>query len=99
MRETEFAVPKRCDLSRAAGKIEEICARFGLTVAMKGTLSAYPGCVHWHYRNGREKGTLELTLAVPERRLWASVHTNRQAAWIDAMLPRVRKEIENVLTF
>ena len=69
----------------------------GLHVAMKGTLASYPGCVHWHYKKQREKGTLELTLLPGGRRIWASVHSGRKASWIETLLPRVRRDVELAL--
>lgn len=84
MKEIEFAVPRGCDLGSAEEIIETICAQEGLLLAMKGSLSTYPGCVHWHYKNQNEKGTLELTLYVPERRIWAKIQDGRKAPWIEA---------------
>jgi hypothetical protein len=48
MREIDFAVPRNADLTQAAKLIEKICAQHELILARKGSLAAYPGCVHWH---------------------------------------------------
>jgi hypothetical protein len=39
--------------------------------------------MHWHYKRGRQRGTLEITLWPLGRRAWFAVHANRGAAWID----------------
>jgi hypothetical protein len=98
MREIEFQLPSGYDLRNAEELIERVCAAHGLQPAMKSTLASYPGSVHWHYKRGNEKGTLELTVAPGPRRIWAQVHTNRNGAWIAEVLPRVRQEIEQALT-
>jgi hypothetical protein len=97
MRESEFAVPKNCDLRKADRLIEEICARRGLQLAMKGTTASYPGSFHWHFKQPKQKGTLELTLHIPTRRLWAKISEGRKAPWIDKELPALRRTIESAL--
>lgn len=98
MQEVEFVIPKRCNLEGAEKLIEEVCNAMGLEVAMKGSLSAYPGSIHWHYKMGRkQKGTLELTLFMAGRRIWAQVQSSRNAQWIDDVLPKVRRSIESRL--
>ncbi len=97
MEQIEFSVPARCDLRKAEALIERVCAAHGLQAAMKGKLSSYPGSIHWHYKKRAEKGTLELTLLPRERRIWAAIHTNRQAPWIGGVLHKVRVDIERAL--
>jgi hypothetical protein len=97
MREIEFAVPRNADLLGAEQVIERICARRGLILAMKGSLSSYPGCVHWHYKRQKQKGTLELTLFARDRRVWAQVQDGRKAPWIDQELPGLQLDIERAL--
>jgi hypothetical protein len=97
MREIDFAVPQNADLIGAERLLEEICARRGLVLAMKGSLASYPGCVHWHYRRQNQKGTLELTLFAQDRRVWAQVQDGRKAKWIDEELPELHAAIERAL--
>jgi hypothetical protein len=97
MKEVKFRVPHGCDLRDAEKKIERICAGRGLTQTMKGSQSKFPGCVHWHYKNGSQRGTLELTLWREENRIWATVQEGRKAEWIDGELPRLKKEIEQAI--
>jgi len=97
MKEIEFRVPRECDLTRARRIIEQTCERRGLQAAMKGSLAKYPGSTHWHYKKPRHSGTLELTLYLPARRIWAQVQKSRWALWIDIELPQLRHEIEAAL--
>jgi len=97
MQEIEFAVPPHCDLTNAGKLIEDVCSTLGLNLGMKGSLASYPGSIHWHYRKPKEKGTLELTLLVSERLIWAQVQSGRKAPWIETMLPKVQREIELAL--
>ena len=93
----DFRVPKQYDLTGAQELIEKVCSAHGLSMAMKGDLKAFPGCVHWHYKNRGQKGTLEITLYPEARRIWAQVHNRRGAPWIDKELPVLRREIEREL--
>ena len=97
MREIDFAVSPTADLLSAERLMEEICAGRGLILAMKGSLSSYPGCVHWHYQRQNHKGTLELTLFARDRRVWAKVQDRRKAPWIDEELPGLQLAIERAL--
>jgi hypothetical protein len=97
MREIEFAVPRDADLTLAVKLIEKICAQHELILAMKGSLAAYPGCVHWHYKRQNQKGTLELTLFARDRRVWAKVQDGRKAPWIDEELAALQWAIERAL--
>jgi hypothetical protein len=95
MKEFEFHVPTECDLSGAEDMIEKAAAERGLRIEMKGSLASYPGCIHWHFKNQKQKGTLEITLWPQRRRIWAQVQDGRTAEWIDVELPRLRHAIEN----
>ena len=97
MKEIEFTVPHDADLTQAVKLIEKICAQYDLILAMKGSLAAYPGCVHWHYKRQNQKGTLELTLFARDRRVWAKVQDGRKAPWIDEDLPALQWAIERAI--
>lgn len=97
MKEIKFSVPRDCNLSRAPRVIESVCAQRGLELVMKGTAASYPGSIHWHYKQSKQKGTLELTLYPPARRLRAKIQEGRKAPWIDEELPRLRRAIESAL--
>jgi hypothetical protein len=80
--------------SRLAQTIDEMSARHGLSISMKGTLKKFPGSIHWHLKKGRECGTLEVTLLPAERRLWFSMHDNRSAEWVMEMAREFKRQIE-----
>lgn len=98
MREVEFRIPRPCDPARIEEIAERVCSARGLRCALKGTLAKYPGSVHWHYKKGKQSGTLELTLDPLRRKLWATVQMGRQAPWIDTAIPVIRREIEEELS-
>src|ERR1700723_1168007 len=97
MREIEFAVPHNADLTQAIKSIETICAQHELILAMKGSLAAYPGCIHWHDKREKQKGTLELTLFARDRCVWAKVQDGRKAPGIERDLPALQWAIERAL--
>lgn len=97
MLEVEFKVPRGCNLRDADGIVERVCSSLGLKVVLRGSLASYPGCKHWHFRKGRESGTLELTLDARAHRVWAKVQSGRRAAWIDSLLPQVQRQVESAL--
>lgn len=83
--------------SSLAARIEEICRREGLGASLKTTLREHPGCLHWHWKRGRENGTLEVTHWPQENRVWISVHENRAAPWTDALAERLATILERQL--
>jgi hypothetical protein len=97
MQEFKFSVPAHCNLADAAGLIERVYAKHSLIAALKGSLTRYPGSIHWHCRRPNEKGVLELTLWPRGARLWAQVQDGRKAPWIDHLLPQVQAELEQGL--
>jgi hypothetical protein len=72
----------RWDTDLFSHAIERTLLDCGLRSTLKGTLRAFPGCVHWHFKKGRASGTLELTMWPAEKRIWFSVQRGRRAAWI-----------------
>ena len=94
MTEIEIDMPERDDTPRAIERIERAMSDYGLRLASRGTLKTYPGCVHWHYTNGSDPGTLEITLWSQRNRLWFKIQSGRRAQWIDQILPRLKRELE-----
>jgi hypothetical protein len=95
--EYELHVGAGAGLNRAAVIVERCCEEAGLRVTLKGGLVAYPGCVHWHLKRGKDKGTLEVTLWPAQRRLWFKVASNRDGPWIAAAIERLKPCIEGAL--
>ena len=94
MIEVELLVPADARSEVVIKVVEQVCTANGLTCALKGTLASYPGCVHWHYKKDRQKGTLEITWWEVENRLWFKVAKGRTGEWIDEALEKLKKEIE-----
>jgi len=94
MREADLRLPA-ID-GRIEQAIEDAIAASGLRISLRGTLKKYTGCVHWHVRNGRESGTLELTFWPAEQRAWFTVQNGRTADWIEEGMHRIRRAIRSL---
>ena len=90
MRLVEVPAPAPGDV---AALVAQAAAALGLTIALDGTLKAYPGSRHWHLRRGSERGTLEVTWWPAQRRLWFKVAAGRTGAWIEQDLPRLQARL------
>lgn len=97
MTEVELHVPARAQSAAITRLVERACAAEGLTPALKGTLAKYPGCVHWHYKKGKERGTLEITRWEQDRRLWFKVAAGRRGEWVEERVTKLKRKIESRL--
>lgn len=97
MIEVEISIPLQTKSASLPARVEKAAASEELIQTLKGTLAKYPGCVHWHFQKGKERGTLEITWWPKEKRLWFKVAANRRAAWIDEAIPRLKQSIESKL--
>lgn len=97
MTEVPIDWPKTVDAQQFATLVEEAIAASGLRISLRGTLKQWPGCVHWHVRQGRGSGTLEITVSPEEHRAWFSIQDGRRADWIDAQLAHLRTAIRQGL--
>jgi len=62
--------------------IEAAAKTLGLLTTQVTTLSKYPGSVHWHFKRGKGRGTLEATYWPERHRAWLSYRSGREAEWI-----------------
>ena len=85
----DLPLPPAANPAAIADLVERSCLAYGLTLTSRSTLAAYPGCIHWHWKRGRERGTLEVTLWPQEHRLWVSVHANRVGDWTEEAAARL----------
>ncbi|HEY2981375.1 MAG TPA: hypothetical protein VGJ22_09365 [Anaerolineales bacterium] len=92
MLEVEITIPPHLKPASVPDAVERVCADFGLERVSLGTLASYPGCVHWHYKQGKQGGTLEITWWEP--RLWIKVAAGRSADWIMECIPQIKRAIE-----
>jgi hypothetical protein len=91
IRNSKLQIDWPADVSEARmiARIEAACTGVGLTITLRGTLRANPGCVHWHTKRGRQSGTLEITLWPQEHEAWFAVHANRNAPWISDAIAEI----------
>jgi len=97
MIEVQLQIPDSVNLEPLVRVVEHTCIAHGLTCTLKGTLASYPGCVHWHFKKGIQKGILEITWWETESRLWFKVAHNRRGEWIEASIPLLKEQIENLI--
>src|SRR5215212_7643847 len=93
----ELTIPPAADLATVVARVEACCAAVGLRLTRKGPQAQYPGCVHWHYKQGAQPGTLEITLWPAARRLWFPLRAGRAAPWITDLLAQLGPAIEQAL--
>jgi hypothetical protein len=94
MIEIEVALPDTADDESVVAAVEEAAGHEELSVTMKGRLASYSGSTHWHFKRGKERGTLEATYWPARRRLWLSIQAGRTAAWVEECASRLRGAIE-----
>jgi hypothetical protein len=98
VRETEIPLPTGADCNAVERMIDEAIAEIGLQITLRGTLKRHPGCIHWHVKNDRESGTLEVTLWPEQHRAWFSVQDGRTAAWINKVVARLSGLLQQTLS-
>jgi hypothetical protein len=70
-------------------QLAESCDSLKLSCKSMGTLKAFPGCKHWHLALPPHRGILECTWWPDGKRFWLKVARNRDADWIEGMIPRL----------
>jgi hypothetical protein len=74
--------------------MEDLCAAMNLTLTMKGSLKSLPENIHWHYKKGKEKGVLEITLMNQSNEVTLSSKENRGGNWIQEIIEEFRRKLE-----
>ena len=97
MIEVELQIPANVSSEHVVEVVEQTCISHALTCARKGTLAGYPGCIHWHFKLGTQKGTLEITWWEFKNRLWFKVANGRMGTWMTESIAALEKKIENSL--
>jgi hypothetical protein len=97
MIEVELQISDRVEPEIVLRVVEQVCASNELTCSLKGTLVSYPGSVHWHFKQDKQRGILEITWWECEHRLWFKVASGRTSEWIMKRIPRWKEQIENLL--
>jgi hypothetical protein len=78
----------------SAEAIENLCATMTLTLTMRGSLKSLPANIHWHYKKGKEKGVLEITLMQQRNEIILSCKENRSGPWIMGIIEEFRRKLE-----
>jgi hypothetical protein len=69
LRNVEIPLPFGIDCLEVERAIDKALAQVGLQISLRDTLKKFPDCVHWHAKNGRGVGTLEITLGHKSKEL------------------------------
>lgn len=56
------------------------------------SLRSLPTNSHWHLRNPRAKGTLEITWIHDTGEAWINVHANRMGDWIPGIISELLRQ-------
>jgi hypothetical protein len=97
MVELDIETPKNINTNTLIDAIERVCHVHDLTCTLKGTLTKYPDSVHWHFKKGKQKGTLEITWWENKNRLWFKVADGRTGTWIKESMSKIKEEIQKAL--
>ena len=97
MIESDIEIPEDINTEILIAAIERACRAHDLHCTLKGTLRKYPGSVHWHFKKGKQSGTLELTWWEDKQRLWFKVADGRTGAWVGESMRQIKEEIQNLL--
>jgi len=90
-------LPTGIAFADAARLVESRADAEGLRITLRGTLAQHPGSLHWHFKRGREPGTLEVTLLQSERCIRLAVHAGRVGPWTASVLERLASALEAAL--
>jgi hypothetical protein len=94
MKEIELETISIADVSRLEMVVANVASKHDLFPALKCSLAKYPGCVHWHFKRQREKGTIEMTFWPAGRRFWFKMQAGRTGVWMKKIVPLMKTEIE-----
>jgi len=97
MREIDIALRQSATDKEVVNAVDVACREAGMTQVSKGSLGKYPDCVHWHYKLGKQRGTLEITYWPKTQRAWFALRANRYALWMDNVVPQLKIDIERWL--
>jgi hypothetical protein len=73
--------------------IEKQCSGMHLTLTMKGSLKSLLLNMHWHYKKGKEKGVMEITLLQQSNEVIITYKANRSGAWIEEAMESLKSRL------
>ena len=95
MTEFELSLPKNTNMRILIELLDQsLAAHNNLRIAMRDTLKKYPGSTHWHVKQGKQRGVLEITVWPQGNRAWFSIHRNRTAPWIEPAIAQLSALVE-----
>ncbi|MNF86607.1 hypothetical protein D3C84_690480 [compost metagenome] len=77
---------KPFDIDLVVADIEEVIAEFQLNITQKTTLSTMKGSIHYHLKQGKASGVLEVTYWPNKSRLLVEIHHNRLQQWNQSII-------------
>lgn len=78
---SKLTLVKLLDHELVVQEIEEVIKDFNLNITQKTTLSTMKGSIHYHLKQDKKAGVLEITYWPEKHRLWVEIHNNRCAEW------------------
>lgn len=94
MIEIELHIPTDANSDSVVEVVEQVCITNGLTCVLKETLASYSGSIHWHFKQDKQKGILEITWWEDKNRLWFKVAKGRTGDWMDEAMNKLKEQIE-----
>ena len=94
MQNFEISLPSYMDEQIVEQAIDFSISELDLIPTLRCTLKKYPDCTHWHIKNGREPGTLEITFWPIHRRAWFTVQDGRKKTWIAEKMKLLERMIK-----
>ena len=86
----EYRIKSKAKVSETL--VEKLCGKHKLEVSMKTTLKGLPPNIHWHYKQGKEKGVLEITIIFSTNEIILACKKNRESAWVLTVAEDLRRE-------
>ena len=85
----DIPLPQNVDCDAVERMIEDAVQQIGLRIVYRASLKKFPGCMHWHVKNGHASGTLEITLWPQQKYAWFTIQKGRTAPWIRETIGRL----------
>jgi hypothetical protein len=94
LRDLEIPLSSKKNCGEIERSIDRAIGDTGMRITLRTSLRKFPGCVHWHVKDGRKAGTLEITFWPEQRRAWFSIQSGRRADWIEEKLNLILAAIQ-----
>jgi hypothetical protein len=96
IRELDIDVPSHWKDQVIIKSVEAACKDLGLI--QRSRLYWVKHLVRWQIKMEKQKGSLEISFLPRTRRVWLAVRKNRNADWMDPIIPQLKMDIERRLT-